>query len=216
MIDHLNISEDELHAYVDGELAADRRSAVESWLTTHPGQWKLQHPKNLVYETIVHPFAQVYDLAGSIAHADTTVSGRHEIASGQHFFDTWQVSLVCERATGHVFLSHAPYEIHQVLAICEDGLLSAEVERNRFTALDRGRWPPYSEPLHLAGRVALQELRSGVENVVRGVDAALHQLLLLERAEHPAHRGRGHRLAPRQVGQAQRLMHGEGGQDREP
>jgi anti-sigma factor RsiW len=36
MIDSLNISDDELHAYVDGELAADRRSAIESWLTTHP------------------------------------------------------------------------------------------------------------------------------------------------------------------------------------
>jgi anti-sigma factor RsiW len=29
------ISEDELHAYVDGELPADRRGAVESWLTAH-------------------------------------------------------------------------------------------------------------------------------------------------------------------------------------
>jgi anti-sigma factor RsiW len=30
------VSEDELGAYVDGELPADRRSAVEAWLTTHP------------------------------------------------------------------------------------------------------------------------------------------------------------------------------------
>jgi len=29
------ISEDELHAYVDGELPADRRSAVEAWLAGH-------------------------------------------------------------------------------------------------------------------------------------------------------------------------------------
>jgi len=29
------ISEDELHAYVDGELPADRRSAVEAWLARH-------------------------------------------------------------------------------------------------------------------------------------------------------------------------------------
>ena len=33
MIDHLNVSEDELHAYVDGELPAERRGVVESWLT---------------------------------------------------------------------------------------------------------------------------------------------------------------------------------------
>jgi len=29
------ISEDELHAYVDGELPPDRRGAVEAWLATH-------------------------------------------------------------------------------------------------------------------------------------------------------------------------------------
>jgi anti-sigma factor RsiW len=31
-----NISEDEFHAYVDGELPADRRGAVEAWLAAHP------------------------------------------------------------------------------------------------------------------------------------------------------------------------------------
>ena len=30
------VTEDELHAYVDGELAADRQAAVEAWLATHP------------------------------------------------------------------------------------------------------------------------------------------------------------------------------------
>jgi anti-sigma factor RsiW len=30
------VSEDELSAYVDGELSADRRGAVEAWLATHP------------------------------------------------------------------------------------------------------------------------------------------------------------------------------------
>src|SRR5262249_6844267 len=31
------VTEDELHAYVDGELPADRRGAVEAWLASHPG-----------------------------------------------------------------------------------------------------------------------------------------------------------------------------------
>lgn len=30
------VTEDELNAYVDGELPADRRGAVEAWLSTHP------------------------------------------------------------------------------------------------------------------------------------------------------------------------------------
>jgi anti-sigma factor RsiW len=30
------VSEDELNAYVDGELPADRRGVIEAWLATHP------------------------------------------------------------------------------------------------------------------------------------------------------------------------------------
>lgn len=30
------VTEDELHAYIDGELAQDRRAAVEAWLAVHP------------------------------------------------------------------------------------------------------------------------------------------------------------------------------------
>jgi len=37
MTDHsTNVSEEELHAYVDGELTQERRSAVEAWLAGHP------------------------------------------------------------------------------------------------------------------------------------------------------------------------------------
>jgi anti-sigma factor RsiW len=33
----ISVTEDELHAYVDNELPAERRSDVEAWLTAHPG-----------------------------------------------------------------------------------------------------------------------------------------------------------------------------------
>src|SRR4029079_14701895 len=37
MTDHnIPVTEDELHAYVDNELPAERRSDVEAWLDTHP------------------------------------------------------------------------------------------------------------------------------------------------------------------------------------
>ena len=44
----LPVTDDELHAYVDGELPADRRTAVETWLATHADDaarvatWRLQ------------------------------------------------------------------------------------------------------------------------------------------------------------------------------
>ena len=36
MNDRDHVSEEELHAYVDNELPADRRTVVEAWLSTHP------------------------------------------------------------------------------------------------------------------------------------------------------------------------------------
>lgn len=49
MVDRtLPVTEDELHAYVDGELPADRNFAVEQWLASHPDDaarvaaWRLQ------------------------------------------------------------------------------------------------------------------------------------------------------------------------------
>jgi len=33
---NIPVTEDELHAYVDNELPAERRGDVEAWLTTHP------------------------------------------------------------------------------------------------------------------------------------------------------------------------------------
>jgi anti-sigma factor RsiW len=45
---HSPVTEDELNAYVDGELPADRRGAVEAWLASHPddatriASWRVQ------------------------------------------------------------------------------------------------------------------------------------------------------------------------------
>jgi anti-sigma factor RsiW len=42
------VTDDELHAYIDGEIPADRRDAVEAWLASHPedaarvAQWRAQ------------------------------------------------------------------------------------------------------------------------------------------------------------------------------
>ena len=38
------VTEDELHAYVDGELPADRSEAVAAWLAAHPGRGRDRSP----------------------------------------------------------------------------------------------------------------------------------------------------------------------------
>ncbi len=139
-----------------------------------PAHWMTQRPQNLAFETAVHPFSQVHDLAGPLMSAETTVSGRRELGAGQSFFDTWQVSMVCERATAQVFVSYGgSHRLWQLTAICEDGVVTAEAEQNRITALDSGRWGRYYEPMHAAVRVGGQEVGRAVGNVAREVVSSL-------------------------------------------
>ncbi|MBV9803779.1 MAG: NAD-dependent epimerase/dehydratase family protein [Solirubrobacterales bacterium] len=137
-------------------------------------QWMLRDPRNLAYESATHPLSQIYDLAGPAIEVTTTVSGRRELSAGRHYYDTWQVSLVCERATAQLFVSYAgAYRSWQLTAICQDGVLDAEVEQNRISVRDRSRWGRYAEPVQVAAKLARAEVEKGVENVVREAGSLL-------------------------------------------
>ncbi|HEX3439259.1 MAG TPA: anti-sigma factor [Pseudolabrys sp.] len=56
-----SVSEDELHAYVDGELPADRREAVAAWLAEHPEQAALVAAWRAQAESIRARFDSVAD-----------------------------------------------------------------------------------------------------------------------------------------------------------
>jgi predicted dehydrogenase/nucleoside-diphosphate-sugar epimerase len=126
------------------------------------GHWVLRQPQNMIFESAVHPLSQIHDLAGPLVSADATVSGRHEIGPGQHYFDTWQASLVCERATAQLLFSYVgAYPTWQLMALCEDGMLTADLTRSRVRAQGNTRWAGYVAPLQTAGASASRELRQG-------------------------------------------------------
>ena len=60
----LPVTEDELHAYIDGELPTDRRGAVEAWLETHQDDanrvaaWRAQI-ETIRARGIAHPHGEV-------------------------------------------------------------------------------------------------------------------------------------------------------------
>ena len=55
------VSEDEVHAYVDGELPADRREAVANWLAEHPDQAAMVAAWRAQAESIRARFGAVAD-----------------------------------------------------------------------------------------------------------------------------------------------------------
>ena len=131
-----------------------------------PEHWALRSPENLMYEAGVHPLSQIYDLAGPLVSAKSVASGRRDLGARGHCFDTWQVSLECARATAQLFLSYGGgCRTWQLTAVCEDGILAAELEQNRFSAISPTRWGPSAEPLNVALRLGSRELGQGFRNM---------------------------------------------------
>jgi predicted dehydrogenase/nucleoside-diphosphate-sugar epimerase len=140
-----------------------------------PEHWLFQQPQNLAFETAVHPFSQVYDLAGPLVSAQTTFSGRKIIAPGRPFFDTWMSAMICERATAQVCVSYASsYRQWQLVAICEDAVVTVEIEQNRIAVCSKTRWGRFYGPIDVAMKLGAQEIKRAVRNVADEVATSLH------------------------------------------
>src|ERR1700735_3637021 len=64
MTDHtIPVTEDELHAYVDNELPAERRGDVEAWLATHPDDAALVQSWRTMAEALHARYDSVADEA---------------------------------------------------------------------------------------------------------------------------------------------------------
>ncbi|MGB8398150.1 anti-sigma factor family protein, partial [Bradyrhizobium sp.] len=57
------VTEDELHAYIDGELPAERRGDVEAWLATHPDDAARVHSWRTMAEALHARYDSVADEA---------------------------------------------------------------------------------------------------------------------------------------------------------
>ena len=60
---HIPVTEDELHAYVDNELPAERRSDVEAWLATHPDDAARVHSWRTMAEALHARYDSIADEA---------------------------------------------------------------------------------------------------------------------------------------------------------
>ena len=136
--------------------------------------WVMSRPANTIFESAVHPLSQINDIVGPTRALQSTASGRRQVTPERHYFDTWQVSMTCERAGAQLLFSVlGAYPVWQLLAICEDGLLVADMENGRVETQDTSRWPGYVEPLRSAARGAAAELRVGAAGLAREAGGVL-------------------------------------------
>ncbi len=119
--------------------------------------WMFQLPQNLFLEQGVHPLSQIYDLIGNAAQVTTLTSGHQELAPGVEIYDTWQVSLVGDRATAQLFLSVGQdFPSWQITAICEDGTIHADFLHERCLVQTRTKEMDFYNSLRTGARITGQ------------------------------------------------------------
>ncbi len=125
--------------------------------------WMFQRPQNLFLEQGVHPLSQIYDLIGNAAQVTTLTSGRQELAPGVEIYDTWQVSLVGERASAQLFLSVGQdFPSWQITAICEDGTIHADFLHERCLVQTRTKEMDFYNSLRTGRRIARDLTRQSI------------------------------------------------------
>ena len=105
------------------------------------GHWMFQKPGNIVLEQGPHPLSQIFTLAGNMEQCSVLASGAVQLNSGVWFYDTWQISMVCERATAHCFLSFGKDCLDNwVHVIGEDAAATADLRRNVVRIAEKTRF----------------------------------------------------------------------------
>ncbi len=105
------------------------------------GHWMFQKPGNIVLEQMPHPLSQIYFLLGAPREIDAMRSGARLLRTGAPFFDTWQVSMRCERGTAQCFLSVGrEYHDSWVQIIGQDGSAVVDLRRNTFRLTGKTRF----------------------------------------------------------------------------
>lgn len=108
------------------------------------GHWMFQKPVNILLEQCVHPLSQIYDILGNIHRVDAVMVGQKKLAPGYNFYDTWNLSLVCEKATAQIFLSVGQnYKSHGMTVICDDGQINVDFVIGVCTVQRKTRWPDF-------------------------------------------------------------------------
>jgi nucleoside-diphosphate-sugar epimerase/predicted dehydrogenase len=105
------------------------------------GHWMFREPGNILLEQAVHPLSQIVTLAGAVGDI-AAISGKPmEIAPGVPFVGSVNVSLACARLPAQLRLAVGQeFPFWQITAVCDDGVVVADILANRVITHGRTRW----------------------------------------------------------------------------
>jgi predicted dehydrogenase/nucleoside-diphosphate-sugar epimerase len=105
------------------------------------GHWMFAEPLNILLEQAVHPLSQLCFLTGEPQHITASAGRPVEIAPGKLFFPESRIFF--EGAGVPVQLHFAvgrSFPCQQIVAICDDGVATADVLNDRVVIQGRTRW----------------------------------------------------------------------------
>ncbi|MDX2222402.1 MAG: NAD-dependent epimerase/dehydratase family protein [Rhodospirillaceae bacterium] len=130
------------------------------------GHWMFREPKNILLEQAVHPLSQLVALTGPVDRISAIAPPGLEIAPGVQLCPVADCVLQAGPVTAHLqFAVGRAFPLWQVTAICDDGVLIADILANRFYTLDRGRWMEQIDALLSGVRTAGQLIGAAVGNI---------------------------------------------------
>lgn len=98
------------------------------------GHWMFQEPVNLFLEQAVHPLSQIASITGALKIEAVSATQGPDLVQGVPFFKAVQLNLAGSAVTANIAfaLGHS-YPTWRIEALCDDGIVSADVIGNRCT-----------------------------------------------------------------------------------
>lgn len=105
------------------------------------GHWMFDQPANILLEQAVHPLSQIIALAGPVREVRALPGPPTEIGAGLAFFPTTTATLDAASAPAQLrFAVGQSFPFWQLTAVCDDGVIVADMQANRCYAHTRSRW----------------------------------------------------------------------------
>ncbi len=129
--------------------------------------WMFQRPHHIVLEQAPHPLSQIHRLLGAVRQTAALASGAVRLNTGATFYDSWQISLICERGTAQCFLSFGrEYSDSWLHAIGQDGEAFVDLRRNTIRLTTKTRFIDPVDNLTTTAANASSLLRQAASNVI--------------------------------------------------
>ncbi len=134
------------------------------------GHWMFAEPGNILLEQAVHPLSQLLALAGPVRETRVLADPAIEIAPGVNFCQSATIALRGARLPAELrFAVGQNFPFWQITAICDDGVIVADILANRVSCHARTRWLEAVDGL-LSGLATAGTLaRDSVANTARYV-----------------------------------------------